>query len=253
MLSTAAINPESSASDPWNWKTNMDRLLAKADIEALLRCRLQALQEGRKTLGRLEQYFLDNCHEDYHRTRLQLLWGNDRFRERVHKASRETGESNVWLNHNFALAPEDTSWLYHLQITAEDAATGQVVGFVEVAMLSNPVQRENESSKNDNRNNNNDDSCSLVYSPAITNLAVSEDWRRRGIATRLLETAARFARQEWEADEFGLYVEQANSAAIALYQRNGYTVQKSCAARAQLGDMFYMVCPMKKTTALVSR
>jgi hypothetical protein len=34
MLSTAAINPESSASDPWNWKTNMDRLLAKADIEA---------------------------------------------------------------------------------------------------------------------------------------------------------------------------------------------------------------------------
>jgi ribosomal protein S18 acetylase RimI-like enzyme len=259
ILSTAAIN--NNESGRWNWKISMDRLWAKADIEALLRPRLDAIQEGRKTLARIShlnlESMVDDCLED--QTRLKLLWGNDRFRRSVLKASRETGEPNVWQKHNFALAPKDTSWLYHLQITAEDAATGKVIGFVEVAVLSNPdesrrkTQREqNESSENkndsdaiSNNSNNDDDSCSLVYSPAITNLAVSEDWRRRGIATRLLQTAARFARQEWEAQDFGLFVEKTNSAAIALYQRNGYTVKKSCTGGAQLGDMFYMVCPIK--------
>jgi ribosomal protein S18 acetylase RimI-like enzyme len=260
ILSTAAINPESGR---WNWKTSMDRLWAKADIEALLRPRLDAIQEGRKTLARVLRP-VDDSLEDQDQTRLEILWGNDQFRRSVLKASRETGESNVWLKHNFAMAPKDTSWLYHLQITAEDAATGKVIGFVEVAMLSNPddsrrkPQRENESSENDkdsdadsnnsNQDDDDDDICSLIYySPAITNLAVSEDWRRRGIASRLLQTAARFARQKWEAQEFGLYVEQTNSAAIALYQRNGYTVKKSCAGGEQLGDMFYMACPIENT------
>jgi ribosomal protein S18 acetylase RimI-like enzyme len=255
ILSTAAIK---NSGIGWNWKTNMDRLWAKADIEALLRPRFEAIQEGRKTLAKLSLLNLKNMgDEDQYQTRLQLLWGNDRFRRSILKASRDTGEANVWRKHNFALAPKDTSWLYHLQITAEDAATGQVVGFVEVAMLSNPVdsrrkiQRENESSENNNDsdaniNNSNDDaSCSVLYTPAITNLAVSEDYRRRGIATRLLQTAARFARQEWEAQEFGLYVEQANSAAIALYQRNGYTIEQSCKGAGQLGDLFYMACPIE--------
>jgi ribosomal protein S18 acetylase RimI-like enzyme len=249
MLSTAAIKgPESGL---WNWKINMDRLWAKADIEALLRPRFEAIQEGRKTLAKLSQLNLKNMVDDQDQTRLQLLWGNDRFRRSILKASRDTGEPNVWQTHNFALAPKDASWLYHLQITAEDAATGQVVGFVEVAMLSNPVdsRRKIESSENDNDSDANidDDSCSLVYSPAITNLAVSEDYRRRGIATRLLQTAARFARQEWKAEDFGLYVEQANSAAIALYQRNGYTIKQSCKGGGQLGDMFYMACPIENT------
>jgi ribosomal protein S18 acetylase RimI-like enzyme len=257
-LSTAAI--KNSESGRWNWKTSIDRLWAKADIEALLRPRFDAIQEGRKALAKVSHLNLENMvdEDQLDQTRLQLLWGNDRFRRSVLKASRETGEPNVWQYHNFALAPKDTSWLYHLQITAEDAATGQVVGFVEIAMLSNPVgsrlksQRENESSEHNNGsdangNSSNDDSCSLVYSPAITNLAVSEDWRRRGIATRLLQTAARFARQEWKAQDFGLYVEKANSAAIALYQRNGYTVKKSCTGGGQLGDMFYMACPIENT------
>jgi ribosomal protein S18 acetylase RimI-like enzyme len=257
MLSTAAIkSPESGL---WNWKINMDRLWAKADIEALLRPRFEAIQEGRKTLGKLSKLNLKNMvDEDEDQTRLQLLWGNDRFRRNILKASRDTGEPNVWQRHNFALAPKDASWLYHLQITAEDAATGQVIGFVEVAMLSNPAgsrrnsQRKNEPSENNNDSDANsnridDDSCSLIYSPAITNLAVSEDYRRQGIATRLLQTAARFARQEWEAQHFGLYVEKANSAAIALYQRNGYTIKQSCKGGGQLGDMFYMACPIEDT------
>jgi ribosomal protein S18 acetylase RimI-like enzyme len=265
MLSTAAIKgPESGL---WNWKINMDRLWAKADIEALLRPRLEAIQEGRKTLSQLSPLYKNNMgDEDLYQTSLRLLWGNDRFRRSILKASRDTGELNVWQTHNFALAPKDASWLYHLQITAEDAATGQVVGFVEVAMLSNPVdsprnsEREIESSEDnddgdaESNSSNDDDSCSLLYaySPAITNLAVSEDYRRRGIATRLLQTAARFARLKWEAQDFGLYVEQANSAAIALYQRNGYTIKESCKGGGQLGDMFYMSCPIE-STAVTSR
>jgi GNAT superfamily N-acetyltransferase len=94
---------------------------------------------------------------------------------------------------------------------------------------------------------------SYSYGPAITNLAVSEDYRRRGIATRLLQTAARFARQEWKAQEFGLYVEKANSAAIALYQRNGYTIKQSCRGGRQLGDMFYMSCPIAENTAVTRK
>jgi L-lactate utilization protein LutB len=58
--------------------------------------------------------------EDEDKTRLQLLWKRSFFSAIFSKASRDTGETNVW-RHNFALAPKTASWLYHLQITAEDA------------------------------------------------------------------------------------------------------------------------------------
>lgn len=254
MLSTAATVVSGSNT----WKTRMDQLWAKVDIEALLRGRLQAMEQGQKSLQRLSKNTsidndIDNDTQilliDEQRARLEALWANDRFRHCLRKASRETGEANVWQQHNFALVPTRAEWLQHLQITAFDESQkfkdrAVVVGFVEVAMLSNPCVKVN------GIGDDTDSSCPFAYSPAITNLAVSETHRRQGIATRLIQTAHRFARLQWKTAEVGLYVEISNTAAIALYESNGYAVQRSVSGGAQLSDMYYMTCSLSSSCAV---
>jgi ribosomal protein S18 acetylase RimI-like enzyme len=86
-----------------------------------------------------------------------------------------------------------------------DASTGTVVGFCEVAMLSRPSESDEQ-----------------AYAPTIMNLATSPEYRRQGIATRLMQSASRFVHQKWEFGELSVYVEVENKAAIALYQTMGY-------------------------------
>jgi len=221
MLSTAVVDPLDKKC--WNnWRANIDRLWAKADIESLLRCRLQAIEQGRKI-----HYNLQSIEDLGAQDKLKLMWANDALRNRIEKASRETGEPNLWKQHNFALPPQDPDWLNHLQMTAENVYTGEVIGFCEVAMLHNPVLEEREE-------------CVLSYSPAITNLATAPEYRRQGIAKRLLKTAERFVELQWQAESLGLYVEQTNKAALSLYERMGYKAETACDGGDQLGDMWYM-------------
>jgi ribosomal protein S18 acetylase RimI-like enzyme len=214
MLSTASV-PESAA---WNWKTNIDQLWAKNDIELLLRGRLTAIQEGKKASIRIPE-----SQDDY-----DSWWtSSDRFRNCIATASTETGEDNVWRHHNLSVPPRDSSWLNHLQMTA--LIDQQVVGFCEVAMLSNPLLQHEQQE------------CILnSFSPAITNLATSREHRRKGIATRLLSSAQRFARQQWCTEQLGLYVEKDNDAALSLYLKMGFEPKESCDGGEHLGPMFYM-------------
>lgn len=61
-----------------------------------------------------------------------------------------------------------------------------------------------------------------VRAPLMSNLAVSRDFRRKGIAEKLVEKAERVARYEWGYDDCYLYVEDRNRAAVRLYEKLGY-------------------------------
>jgi ribosomal protein S18 acetylase RimI-like enzyme len=58
--------------------------------------------------------------------------------------------------------------------------------------------------------------------PLMSNLAVSREYRRKGIAELLVKEVERLARYEWGYDDCFLYVEQRNVGAVKLYQKLGY-------------------------------
>ena len=58
--------------------------------------------------------------------------------------------------------------------------------------------------------------------PLMSNLAVGREFRRKGIAEKLVKEAERLVRYEWGYDDCYLYVEERNKAAVRLYQKLGY-------------------------------
>ncbi len=66
---------------------------------------------------------------------------------------------------------------------------------------------------------------------AMLTLAVSENWRQRGVATKLLESAYRWTEQNG-VQKIQLNVRANNSAALALYRAQGFE-QEGC-ERAQI-------------------
>ncbi len=61
--------------------------------------------------------------------------------------------------------------------------------------------------------------------PYISNLAVSRNYRRKGVARKLLAKCEQIAR-EWGFNQLSLHVLENNSAAYNLYTDNGYTLQR---------------------------
>mmetsp|Transcript_23350 Transcript_23350/g.28099 ORF Transcript_23350/g.28099 Transcript_23350/m.28099 type:complete len:250 (-) Transcript_23350:56-805(-) len=66
------------------------------------------------------------------------------------------------------------------------------------------------------------DSQTMTYAPLMSNLAVGNKFRRRGIAEELVKKAEELARKEWGCNECYLYVEKRNKPAIKLYGKLGY-------------------------------
>lgn len=65
-------------------------------------------------------------------------------------------------------------------------------------------------------------SSNTKSAPLMSNLAVGREFRRRGIAEKLVTEAERIAKYEWGYSDCYLYVEQRNKAAVKLYQKLGY-------------------------------
>jgi len=63
-----------------------------------------------------------------------------------------------------------------------------------------------------------------IRSPLMSNLAVSRDFRRVGIAEELIQKVEYLVRKEWGYNECYLYVEKANAPAVKLYRKLGYKV-----------------------------
>lgn len=261
----------------------MDRLWARYDYEGLLKRRWRAIQEGRKAAARLddlfqrdERYYNNNNNsvlaERDETTYLQhLWWSSDRLRAEIAAAAVETGEDSVWRRRGAQLPPESRHWLNHVQLTATQ--NNNVVGFVEVAMLVNPcttttatktisIAREVEVPAQQYHYHHQEESCRIAvatardnnqidyhyYSPAITNLAVAPGVRRQGVGHRLLASAEAYVARNWKATTLGLYVQQENVAARALYDKRGYQPQMSLHDE-RLGQLWYRSKVLKKETS----
>ena len=61
-----------------------------------------------------------------------------------------------------------------------------------------------------------------IIAPLMSNVAVGQQFRRRGIAEDLVKEVEEIARKDWGYNEVYLYVEQRNKAAVNLYQKLGY-------------------------------
>ena len=62
----------------------------------------------------------------------------------------------------------------------------------------------------------------LTTAPLMSNLAVSRQYRRRGLADDLVKAVEEHCKNVWGYDECYLYVEERNRGAVKLYQKLGY-------------------------------
>jgi ribosomal protein S18 acetylase RimI-like enzyme len=201
ILALAFIDPyDQERNVMMNFRLKIEMLKAKAGYSTILHSRLQAVQTGIKMAAKWEQELQDSDN-------LRRMWSNDGFRNKVEKAARLSNEPHVWTRHNFAYAPERAHWLQHKMFTAEDKITGQVIGYCEVAMLSDPTGKGEKDAL-----------------PTIANLAILPQYRRRGIASRLVRSASRFVLQKWNFDTISLFVAKENGPALFMYSNLGKSI-----------------------------
>lgn len=199
----------------------------RSGVAPLIQSRLNAIKIGEKIVS---EYSSKGIFENLNEAdQLRLLWSNDIFRNSVERAATLSNEPHIWKYHNFICAPQSFNWLFHKMITAENALTGEVIGFCEIAMLSQPSAiNPSDSSSRSMGSSYFDEECSLVEEeglPTIVNLVTSEDYRRRGVGSTIMDAAMRYLQkasisQTW--NEMALYVEEDNSRAINMYERLGF-------------------------------
>jgi len=106
----------------------------------------------------------------------------------------------------------------HILVVAEDTGSEAIVGSVgiEVSRLTSAALNEQQATSDDWYD-------TAQERPLLSNLAVSRDYRRRGIAKKLCRDAEA-AVKSWGYDEVLLKVEKGNRKAFNLYKRLGYRV-----------------------------
>jgi ribosomal protein S18 acetylase RimI-like enzyme len=206
-----------------NWKQRITRLAIKSTLEKQLRHRLNAIEEGQRTLLEFKKdsslYATNNSEECIidPKTTCHLLWSNDNFRDKLKSAVMSSSERNAWEGHNFNYTPQDVALFNHVMMTVVqrgDNEDDNVVGFCEVAWLPRPSSHTNN----------------VECSPSIVNLVTCPSHRRRGIASRLIDVASRYARTQWldfninSCNGIGLYVHPDNESALYLYGRKGFEI-----------------------------
>jgi Acetyltransferase (GNAT) family len=203
---------------------------------------------------------------------LKYLWSSsDDLRTEIALAASETGEDTIWKHHTpMVVTPSSSQWFNHVQMSAVMSTSqtkqqstakvqpftnfplffnqvkqkdARVVGFCEVAMISNPMYVSSNATvktceaeimeQNDciisildqqHQHQSDPTICNYCYyTPAIANLAVASNVRRVGIATKLLQRAERYVARYWmNTKTLGLYVSSDNLPAIQLYEKCGY-------------------------------
>lgn len=255
---SSTLLPKSS-SFPWtNWNAHLSKLKSHSNLHLQLNHRLSAklallsspsLLDHRVKKNSNNHYFENDLSDSTNPTMTQVLnciWtNNDTLRNKVERAVKTTLEFykedvSWWQDWNFALTPKHEMMFHYMMTASEDmecftasrlgrengvdgdGEQANVVGFCELMMLKRPILLQ--------------DGCSCsaygeeVFVPCIVNLVVSPNHRRRGIGKRLVECAMRAVRlygKEWNVDfggAVGLFVEEDNVGAIALYEKLGFRV-----------------------------
>jgi ribosomal protein S18 acetylase RimI-like enzyme len=60
--------------------------------------------------------------------------------------------------------------------------------------------------------------------PYLSDVLVDQTWRRKGIASRLVEESERICKEQFQRNEIYVRVKEENKAALELYGRLGYNV-----------------------------
>jgi len=207
-------NPLNQQQGPFNFRRKMEFLKSKDTIQKLLVSRLQTIRLGQQTI---EECYLSYEEETLEESdRLRYLWSNERFRTCVERATQLSKDPHIWTEYNFACAPQSTKYLQHKMLTAEDRATGELLGFCEIAMLQNPMTEELVSPTGEKEEDH------TMLSPTLMNVIVNPKFQRRGVASRMIRSAQTFVHKEWNSDRLSLYVNSDNIGAISLYRRHGF-------------------------------
>lgn len=219
-----------------NWNANMQKLKSKASFTAQLQHRMNVINVGSKLRSRIMNRMDESGNPDLNSKQInQLMYTDENFRHVLERAVQtstdfeDVPETN-WDNHNFALQPP-SDILNHVMVSAFDPDLypfdlggtfdeDALVGFCEIVMLPSPLEKSVD-----------DDSFKPPSMPCITNLVVSPNHRRRGIASKLLRHMIRYAQIHLirnEEDSVGLYVDKDNHAAVSLYEREGFVTVAEC-------------------------
>ncbi|PLZ00772.1 N-acetyltransferase [Burkholderia sp. WAC0059] len=77
------------------------------------------------------------------------------------------------------------------------------------------------------------------HQATIWGVFVDPEYRRNGIAQKLLNAATEHARQEWDCIQMKLYVNAENAAAKELYLSQGFVIVGMEPRALRVGDRFY--------------
>ena len=207
-------------------------------VTSLLQSRMDATKTGKKILteghhsSSLESPPLTEAEQ------LRMLWSNDQFRTKIEKAALLSNEPHIWKDHNFMCAPQNFDWLYHKMITAENTLTGEIIGFCEIAMLSKPLQEDDDGTMDGLTIQDVEDECSIRdvdTVPTIINFITSPEYRRRGVGSSVVNSALKYVQKTSPGSgTMALYVEEDNTNAINMYKRFGFTIQQEVESNQQL-------------------
>jgi len=202
------------------FRMRVERLRTKSSLRTTLDLRMRAMEEGKKQLAQQTTTQANQHNDDDDRAQqqvLQHLWSTKHsFRRKIKQAAEVSNEPHPWQHHNFdVVPPNDSCWLRHEMISAQDITTGNIIGFCEIAMLHCPPSTVTKAAT---------EMGPPDVAPTIANLIVSPTWRRKGVARGLIKSAERIVQRKWKCDRLGLYVERNNGKAMDLYMRSGYEV-----------------------------
>jgi ribosomal protein S18 acetylase RimI-like enzyme len=205
----------------FNFKKQMEFLRTKSGVASLLHSRMDAMITGTKLWQSISNNppIDDDILDDTHK--LRYLWSSEIFRNKLEKACKLSNEPHSWKGYNFACAPPRTDKLFHKMMTAENIATGEIIGFCELAMLYQPTHWNSKEDVS-YRTLQNEKASDMVAIPTIVNLVTSVEYRRRGIASSILRSASRYVQLKGCSNELALYVEQKNNGALRVYEKLGY-------------------------------
>jgi ribosomal protein S18 acetylase RimI-like enzyme len=205
---------------PFNFKKHMEFLMTKTGMASMLHSRMDAMITGKKLWQSInDDSPTEDELNDIHK--LRYLWSSEIFRTKLEKACKMSHEPHSWNDYNFACAPQDADKLFHKMMTAENVATGEIVGFCEVALLSQPAdwRSEEDISYYISQQEKTDEMDAV---PTIVNLVTPAEYRRRGIASSILRSASRYVQLQGCSNELALYVEEKNLGAVRMYERLGF-------------------------------